>query len=248
MESDSEEAHHLLVMDLESSFDCCNLLITNINAKLMDLKRKADGSLTATARAKLALSDSTMEQASKMLERQISAINLLLTACNARTLADQHKILKRSRSRKAFQRVQEDSASLKAHRDTTSLLTSYTDNLSKQSMVFDFDSELFATKIYAPMILNRLKVPLRFRPRRVYCPPATSDVNLERPLAADDLAPKQPLKGNRNVQEVKILLTGESPVRCLQYLLIVKPRSWGLLQKYVLEAATDDTQHWFQLL
>ena len=80
------------------------------------------------------------------------------------SIAEQGKVLTKSSTRKAIESIRKDSESLIVHRDRDSLLTRYTDNLSKLSMVFGFDGDLFASKVYQSVIRNRLKNTIRSRP------------------------------------------------------------------------------------
>jgi hypothetical protein len=54
-----------------------------------------------------------------------------------------------------------DSASLFVHRDSASLISQWTDNLSKLSAVFSFDRELFVSKVYERAIRGSVKKALR---------------------------------------------------------------------------------------
>jgi len=70
-------------------------------------------------------------------------------------------LLEKSSSRKIFKRVKDDSPSLYVHRDTASFHSRCTDNLSKISMVFAFDRELFLSDIYERVLRGSLKESLR---------------------------------------------------------------------------------------
>jgi hypothetical protein len=66
-------------------------------------------------------------------------------------------LLQNAQSRKIIGRVEIDSASLFVHRDSSSLLTSWTDNLSRWSVRFGFDRELFVTRVYEKVIRKSLR-------------------------------------------------------------------------------------------
>ena len=70
-------------------------------------------------------------------------------------------LLEKSSSRKVFKRVKDDTASLYVHRDTSSIYTGCTDTLSKISLVFKFDRDLFVTKVYERALRGSLKANLR---------------------------------------------------------------------------------------
>ena len=84
--------------------------------------------------------------------------------CGSISIAEQYQVLTKSSTRKVIESIRKDSESLIVHRDQGSLLTRYTDNLSKLSMVFGFDGDLFASKVYQSVIRNRLKNTIRSRP------------------------------------------------------------------------------------
>jgi hypothetical protein len=54
-----------------------------------------------------------------------------------------------------------DSASLMVHRDTTSIATQITDRLSKLSVAFSFDREVFTSNVYARFFRGLTKRVLR---------------------------------------------------------------------------------------
>jgi hypothetical protein len=161
-----DETHYLLDIDLGMILHCCQSLASKLEAALDDLQSTNTPQTMAT-KAKIMLSNGVLEQISRMIERQTGALVLLLTACNTKMLADQQRLLKVPETRKIFEQVREDSASLIVHRDSMSLRSSITDNLSKLSMVFDFDTELLSTRAYVPTVRKTLKRSIQFGlPRR----------------------------------------------------------------------------------
>lgn len=70
-------------------------------------------------------------------------------------------MLEKSSTRKAFRRVEKDTGSLFVHRDTASLFSRYSDNLSKLSISFEFDHELFVSKIYGRVFRGSVKESLQ---------------------------------------------------------------------------------------
>jgi hypothetical protein len=58
-------------------------------------------------------------------------------------------------------RIGVDSASLFVQRDSSSFFSGWSDNLSKFSIQFDFDRELFVTKVYEKVIRSSVKDSLR---------------------------------------------------------------------------------------
>ncbi|KAH7089620.1 hypothetical protein FB567DRAFT_590429 [Paraphoma chrysanthemicola] len=77
------------------------------------------------------------------------------------TLAEQRQLLERPRSRTVLQRVKDDSASLLVQRDSASFMTHLSDNLSKISLVFTFDQEIFSSDVYHRVFRGTFKKGLR---------------------------------------------------------------------------------------
>jgi hypothetical protein len=84
---------------------------------------------------------------------------LLIDASN--TISDQKILLEKPNSRKVFKRVKDDTVSMYVHRDTASIYSRCTDTLSKISIVFSFDRDLFITKVYERALRGSLKPSLR---------------------------------------------------------------------------------------
>lgn len=82
MESSVDETHHQLIMDLEVSLQCCQLLATRIDAEIGELPKLDDGTLRAGSKAKFIFKSSGIADLQSMIDRQTSALTLLLTACN----------------------------------------------------------------------------------------------------------------------------------------------------------------------
>ena len=74
---------------------------------------------------------------------------------------DQKVLLEKSSNRKVFKRVKDDTVSLYVHYDSSSIYSRCTDTLSKISIVFNFDHDLFITKVYERALRNSLKASLR---------------------------------------------------------------------------------------
>jgi hypothetical protein len=80
----ADEAHHQLVMDLDSVLLCCGTLVGRLTAQLGDLRRNqsSSGQLSRLGKIRLVLGGRNMEEIQKMIERQVSTLNLLLNACS----------------------------------------------------------------------------------------------------------------------------------------------------------------------
>ncbi|KAL8376621.1 hypothetical protein RB595_007636 [Gaeumannomyces hyphopodioides] len=97
-----------------------------------------------------------------MIEQQTGALTLLLVACNTTLLSEQKEILEHPQTRKVFKKMQDDTASLYVHRDVDSLVTATATSISssKRSIQFDFDAELFISRIYEKWIRGSVKKSL----------------------------------------------------------------------------------------
>ena len=82
MESGVEEVHHQLVMDLNTSINCCKMLATKLYSEISDLQKAPGGSLLTTAKARFTFKRGGIGELQSMVDRQIAALTLLLTACN----------------------------------------------------------------------------------------------------------------------------------------------------------------------
>ncbi|KAH8684484.1 G-protein alpha subunit-domain-containing protein [Tricladium varicosporioides] len=159
---DFEEAdpHHQLVMDLEVSLSCCRILVSKIEAHTLDLKQNGNSTLDLENKMKFLVRKGTLEDLQRMVERQSIGITLLLTACNCKIISGQKTILERPASRKIFRQVRDDSSSLYAQRDSSSLHSAWSgtlSNMSKISQIFHFDRDLFVTKVYERAMRQSMK-------------------------------------------------------------------------------------------
>ena len=82
MDTDMDEPHHQLVMDLEASVTCCRMLVRRMDSEVEDLQQNSGTGLDAQNKIKLVVKNGTLEELQKMVDRQTSALTLLLTACN----------------------------------------------------------------------------------------------------------------------------------------------------------------------
>jgi guanine nucleotide-binding protein G(i) subunit alpha len=82
LSNDVDEVHHQLIMDLDGSIYCCKTLADEIELHLAQLKQPPNGALKLSAKVKVVFGTKSMDQMQKMIERQTSALTLLLAACN----------------------------------------------------------------------------------------------------------------------------------------------------------------------
>lgn len=161
--------HHRLVMDLEQSVSCCYLLVKSMDSYISKLDLKSNGTLERDARIRVVLQAKTCRDFQDFIQRQTTALNVLLSACNwydrdpspccavlqtnigSKTASDQHALLEKSANRSIFGRIRDDSSSLVILRDTESVNTNSTQPSAASSKlwrVFPFDTELTSSLVY----------------------------------------------------------------------------------------------------
>lgn len=82
IDQDLQDAHHQLVMDLDVSVSCCRLLICKIESFFTDLAQLTEKPLDLRNKFKVVFGSAGPESVQRLVERQTSALTLLLTACN----------------------------------------------------------------------------------------------------------------------------------------------------------------------
>jgi guanine nucleotide-binding protein G(i) subunit alpha len=82
IDTDMDEPHHQLVMDLEASVTCCRTLVRRLDSEVEALQQNSGTGLDAQNKIKLVIKNGTLEELQKMVDRQTSALTLLLTVCN----------------------------------------------------------------------------------------------------------------------------------------------------------------------
>lgn len=83
IDSGHPEMHYQLVMDMDASIRACGTVMEMMEEKLPELhKLLVEGSSSGRSKLRLVFSSSDVDNLQKALERQTSALNLLLTAIN----------------------------------------------------------------------------------------------------------------------------------------------------------------------
>jgi guanine nucleotide-binding protein G(i) subunit alpha len=162
-ESAFNSPHHQLVMDLDRCVFCCRTLINRIDMEISQFRMTAESRLDALSRFRLLLKTKDFENIQRMIEQQTGALTLLLTATNTTIVSEQNGILHQSQTRKVFKKMESDTASLYVHRDIDSFVTSQRGtsiSSSKRSIDFDFDPELFMSRIYKRWMKGSVKKSL----------------------------------------------------------------------------------------
>ncbi len=173
MNLNGTDENYLLRIELDGSLQCCNVLATRIDSFLNEIESKSSvGSSSADLRRKIKLvfCGSSLDDVLKMIDRQTASMNLLLTACqwlvspigqyllsnvdkDSNDTLQQKTFLQLPATQETFRVSKQDSESLYVLRgDGKSVGTTPVSIMSavssKLSLVFDFDRELFATKVY----------------------------------------------------------------------------------------------------
>ncbi|KAL8712899.1 MAG: hypothetical protein Q9225_006861 [Loekoesia sp. 1 TL-2023] len=152
--------HYQLVIDLDEAIVCCRVLVKSINDQIEHLSRNEVGSLDLPSKIQVFLRSDTFAEFQKFIDRQIGALNLLLIACNCKTISEQKAWLEKQHTRAIFDQTREDSSSLIVLRDSASRLsgtTASTGNSTKWSMVFSFDGDLMRSQVYQRAIRRLFK-------------------------------------------------------------------------------------------
>ena len=74
--------HYQLVIDLEGSISCCRTLMQSVEEQMESLSRTQDNNLDLGSRVKIVFETKAGKDFQKFIQRQASALTLLLTACN----------------------------------------------------------------------------------------------------------------------------------------------------------------------
>jgi hypothetical protein len=83
------------------------------------------------------------------------------------TLSEQTRLLERPKTRKTLARAKTDSISMIGLRSNDSIISRATDNMSKLSYVFDFDTEILTSKVYERVFRSSLKQSGKQQPLRL---------------------------------------------------------------------------------
>lgn len=79
---DGNPQHHQLIIDLEDSITCCKMLIKSMDARLSKTGWNSENKLDIGSRIRILFEDKAINNFQMFIDRQTSALQLLLTACN----------------------------------------------------------------------------------------------------------------------------------------------------------------------
>jgi hypothetical protein len=82
LDSEVPAAHHQLVMDLDETLSFCNILAIKIDALSAEWESLLEDPRNIASRWKVTVGSKGLDNVLVLVERQTSALTLLLTACN----------------------------------------------------------------------------------------------------------------------------------------------------------------------
>jgi hypothetical protein len=82
IEAERLQPHHQLIMDLDETLSFCKILIGRIEAVFEDWEPLVEKPTSASTRWKVTFGSKGLDNILVLVERQTSALTLLLTACN----------------------------------------------------------------------------------------------------------------------------------------------------------------------
>ncbi|KAJ9610783.1 hypothetical protein H2200_005560 [Cladophialophora chaetospira] len=171
------EQHFQLTMDLGVATGCCNLLLRLLDEQIAKLQYSDMDEVTFVSKVNMMLESKGTEECLIRLDRQINALNLLITAFKCRNPEAQQNILEEKKSRRLIDQVKDDSSSLIVLCDSASFVTKRTQTTtatSKFSVNFSFDAEILQAKAYMTTLRSLM------RRAQKDSPPAYNDRNFHR--------------------------------------------------------------------
>ncbi|KIW66188.1 hypothetical protein PV04_08389 [Phialophora macrospora] len=155
-----DEQHYQLTLDLSGAIGCCNLLLRLLDEQISGLQYSDTDEVTFLSKVNLMLESKGTEECLTRLDRQTNALNLLITAFKCRNPRAQQEFLEEKESRRVFDQVKDDSASLVVLCDSASFVTQRTQTTtgtSRFSIDFSFDAEILQAKAYRTMLRSLMQ-------------------------------------------------------------------------------------------
>ncbi|KAB8262101.1 G-protein alpha subunit-domain-containing protein [Aspergillus pseudonomiae] len=115
------------------------------------LSRMQEDHLTMRDKTSILWHEKETTDFQSLLNNQVNALNLLLTALQCKSIIEQRLFLQRSETRVVFNRIKDDTSSLLWLRDSDSEMTKKSivaEDLSLIETRFAFDSDLFSSRVY----------------------------------------------------------------------------------------------------
>ncbi|MCJ1377204.1 guanine nucleotide-binding protein subunit alpha [Xylographa soralifera] len=157
----AQSEHLQLVEDLKLALNGCQVLISILDDRVDQLANK-EGSDSLKVQGKIVFlwEEQELNVYVTHLNNQVNALTLLLSAIHCRSLSQERTLLQSPESRHVIQRLRDDTSSLLWLRDSESILsrkTMSTFNSKVLETVFDFDGEVFNSKVYQLALRSNMK-------------------------------------------------------------------------------------------
>ncbi|GAB1202579.1 hypothetical protein APSETT445_001197 [Aspergillus pseudonomiae] len=135
-------------VDITTSLSCCEAIMSLLDQRL---SRMQEDHLTMRDKTSILWHEKETTDFQSLLNNQVNALNLLLTALQCKSIIEQSLFLQRSETRVVFNRIKDDTSSLLWLRDSDSEMTKKSivaEDLSLIETRFAFDSDLFSSRVY----------------------------------------------------------------------------------------------------
>ncbi|KAK6837801.1 hypothetical protein RU639_001517 [Aspergillus parasiticus] len=148
-------------LDITTSLSCCEAIMSLLDQRL---SRMQQDHLTMREKTGLLWHEKETTDFQSLLNNQVNALNLLLTALQCKSIIEQSVFLQRSESRVVFNRIKDDTSSLLWLRDSDSEMTkksTVAEDLSLIEARFSFDTDLFSSRVYCSAARSTMVHALR---------------------------------------------------------------------------------------
>ncbi|RAQ65382.1 hypothetical protein COH20_012459 [Aspergillus flavus] len=148
-------------LDITTSLSCCEAIMSLLDQRL---SRMQQDHLTMRDKTGILWHEKETTDFQSLLNNQVNALNLLLTALQCKSIIEQSLFLQRSESRVVFNRIKDDTSSLLWLRDSDSEMTKKStvpEDLSLIETRFAFDTDLFSSRVYCSAARSTMVHALR---------------------------------------------------------------------------------------
>ena len=157
----AQSEHLQLFEDLMVALNSCQILISILDDRIDQLAHK-EGSDSLDVKGKIVFlwGEEELNMYVTHLNNQVNALSLLLSAIQCRTLSQERILLQSLESRHGIQRLRDDTSSLLWLRDSESILSRKTVSTFDSKVfetVFDFDGEVFNSRVYQMALRSNMK-------------------------------------------------------------------------------------------
>ncbi|MCJ1434227.1 guanine nucleotide-binding protein subunit alpha [Xylographa pallens] len=164
----AQSEHLQLVADLQVALKGCQVLISILDDRVEQLANK-EGSDSLKVQGKIVFlwEEQELNVYVTHLNNQVNALTLLLSAIQCRSMSRERTLLQSLECRHIIQRLRDDTSSLLWLRDSESILSKRTVSTSNSKLletVFDFDGEVFNSKVYQVALRSNMKQVLSHKP------------------------------------------------------------------------------------